>query len=68
MMGKIKLETNEDGDMAYLYLPKHPGKGSAGVIKKQVSLHEIVKDYQGPEIFLDFDENGVIVGVELFLA
>ncbi|WP_411705599.1 DUF2283 domain-containing protein [Edaphovirga cremea] len=67
MMEKIKLETNDDGDMAYLYLPKHPGKGIAGVTAKQISLHTVVEGYQGPEIFLDFDKNGVMIGMELFL-
>lgn len=63
----IKLEKNEDGDMAYLFLPEHPGKGKAGVVTKQVSLHSVIANYQGPEIFLDFDKNGVIIGIEFLL-
>lgn len=51
MINKVKLEINEDGDMAYLYLPKHPGKGTAGVVKKQISLHTIVANYQGLRFF-----------------
>jgi uncharacterized protein YuzE len=67
MMTNIKLEVNEDGDMAYLYLPKHPVKGTTGVVTKQIPLSSIVADYQGPEVFLDFDNNGAMIGFELFL-
>jgi hypothetical protein len=67
MMVGIKLETNDDGDMAYVYLPNHPGKGVAGVIVKQISLHALIDNYQGPEVFLDFDKNDVMIGMELFL-
>ena len=64
---EIKLEKNEDGDMAYLFLPAHPGKGAPGITTKQISLHSIIVNYQGPEIFLDFDKNGVIIGMEFIL-
>ena len=64
---EIKLERNEDGDMAYLFLPKHPGKGKPGITVKQISLHSVIADYQGPEIFLDFDKDGVIIGMEFLL-
>lgn len=66
-MDDIKLETSEDGDMAYVYLPKHPGKGIAGVTVKQVPMHTLIDNYQGPEIFLYFDKNDVMIGMEFFL-
>ncbi|ASY80524.1 DUF2283 domain-containing protein [Pectobacterium polaris] len=53
--------------MAYLFLPSHPGKGKAGVAVKQVALQSIMDNYQGPEIHLDFDSNGNIIGMEFFL-
>lgn len=61
---KIKLESNKDGDMAYLFLPKHPGKSISGITAKQISLHSIISDYHGPEIILDFDKSGEIIGME----
>ncbi|MDV5354746.1 DUF2283 domain-containing protein [Enterobacter asburiae] len=61
---KVKLESNKDGDMAYLFLPKHPGKGIPGITVKQISLHSIINSYQGPEIILDFDKDGEIIGME----
>lgn len=61
---KMKLESNEDGDLAYLFLPKHPGKGVPGVTVKQYFLHSLIGNYQGPEIVLDFDKDGEIIGME----
>ncbi|EMO4163624.1 DUF2283 domain-containing protein [Morganella morganii] len=60
----IKIETSSDGDMAYLFLPKHPGKGIPGVTSKQISLNSVISNYQGPEILLDFDKAGEIIGME----
>ncbi|MBQ4769777.1 DUF2283 domain-containing protein [Pectobacterium versatile] len=64
---RINLEISDDSDMAYLFLPSHPGKGKAGVTVKQVALQSIMENYQGPEIYLDFDSDGNIIGMEFFL-
>jgi len=64
---KIGMEVNEDGDVAYVSLPEHPGKGSAGVVVKQIGLHSLIAEYKGPEIYLDFDKNGVLIGMEFLL-
>lgn len=63
----INLEKNEDGNMAYLFLPEHPGKGKRGVTVKQILLHSVIANYKGPEIVLDFDKDGVIIGMEFLL-
>ena len=55
----------DDTDTAYLMLPKHPGAGSPGVVKRTESLCALVKGYRGPEVNLDFDNNGVLIGIEL---
>ncbi|AOR63362.1 DUF2283 domain-containing protein [Pectobacterium wasabiae] len=64
---KINLEVSGDGDMAYLVLPNHPGKGKAGVAVKHIALRTIIENYQGPEIYLDFDSNGNMIGMEFLL-
>ncbi|PPE56230.1 hypothetical protein F157LOC_04159 [Pectobacterium brasiliense] len=66
-MNKINLEVSDDGDVAYLVLPNHPGKGKLGVAVKQVALQSIIENYQGPEIYLDFDRDGNIIGMEFLL-
>ncbi|TBL84036.1 DUF2283 domain-containing protein [Hafnia alvei] len=65
MNRKIKLETTNDGDIAYLSLPEHPGRGSVASVAKTIPLHKIIDNYHGPEIFLDFDSTGVVIGIEI---
>lgn len=64
---KICLEVSEenvDGDtVAYLKLPGHPG--ARGSIKKNLRLRDLVGEYSGPELFLDFDVSNTLVGIEI---
>lgn len=62
---KIHLEVGDDDDVvAYLTLPDHPGRSSAGV-KKNIRLRDLIGDYVGPDLFFDFDDGNVLVGVEI---
>lgn len=54
----------DDQDVAYLYLPDHPGQGTSGVVLKQVRLPSLLT-YKGPDLYLDFDEHGQLIGVEV---
>lgn len=64
---KIVLNVSEeDEDVAYLMLPKHPGKGVQHAIRKQVRLSDCL-DYSGPDLYLDFDNEGTLVGIEILL-
>ncbi len=61
---KISLAVSAgDQDVAYLYLPGHPGRGTPGVAR-QVRLSSLMT-YKGPDLFLDFDGDGQLVGVEI---
>jgi hypothetical protein len=63
--GKMELQVSSDDDeVAYLELPGHPGS-SPGVVKKTVSLRELLGDYSGPDLNFDFDENNMLIGVEV---
>jgi hypothetical protein len=35
-----------------------------GFVAKQILLASVIEDYKGPTIYLDFDANGAIVGIE----
>jgi uncharacterized protein YuzE len=61
---KAKYVASEDGDVAYLYLPSHKGEGNP-CVNKQLRLLETLDNYNGPDIYLDFDDNGVLVGLEV---
>lgn len=61
----IEGEDYEDDEVvAYLTLPDHPGAGRVAV-KKNVRLRDLIGDYTGPDLFFDFDEHNVLVGVEI---
>ena len=62
--GEFSLKISEDDpDVAYLRLPSHPG----GLCKmsKSIRLVDVLGKYAGPDIVLDFDEKGVLVGIEI---
>lgn len=64
---KITLIISEDdGDVAYLKLPDHPGNGISGAVNKQVRLLDIIA-YVGPDIYLDFDSKGCLIGLEILI-
>lgn len=56
--------SEDDADVAYLRLPGHPGT-VAGVVKRTACLREIVGEYVGPDVNLDFGEGNVLIGIEI---
>ncbi len=64
-MSKLKLSVSrDDPSIGYLSLPDHPGSGP-GIVKRSVILADIIGQYDGPELVLDFDENERLIGVEI---
>jgi uncharacterized protein YuzE len=62
----INLKISEDDpDVAYLRLPDHPGAGTPNIVSKQITLGELVKGYKGPAVYLDFDNDGKLIGIEI---
>ena len=62
---KISLAVSaDDQGVAYLYLPGHAGRGTPSVAK-QVRLSSLLT-YKGPDLYLDLDGDGQLVGVEIF--
>ncbi len=61
MSSRITLRKSET---VYLALPDHPGKTVPGVVQKSVSLDDFVA-YDGPQVQLDFDEKGRLIGIEV---
>ena len=59
------LKGDDDAIIAYLQLSRHPGKGSPGAVKETVWLHALIPDYKGPAIYLDFDSDKVLIGIEI---
>jgi hypothetical protein len=68
-MSRIELtlsEGDDDGDalVAYLRLPDHPGPGVTGAATRTKRLRNLLK-YEGPDIHLDFDADGRLIGIEI---
>jgi hypothetical protein len=65
MSGRIKIKMERpDSDTVYVALPGYPDPIKPGVVRKSVSLDDIF-EYRGPRVQLDFDEDGILIGVEI---
>jgi hypothetical protein len=63
--GRFELRVSEDdADVAYLRLPSHPGTTPCKM-SKSVRLCDLIGNYEGPDVVLDFDLRGVLVGIEI---
>ena len=60
----VSVDDSEDDVVAYLMLPDHPGEGVA-TVAKNVRLRDLVGDYNGPDLYFDFDASNTLVGVEI---
>jgi len=58
----LKLSGGKHED-AYLQLPTFP----TGKLKtsRSIRLHDLIGKYEGPDINIDFDEQGILVGIEI---
>jgi len=59
---ELRLDHSQPA-MAYLRLPTYPEQWPFGV-SRTICLGDLLGPYEGPEVLLDFDEQGVLVGVE----
>ncbi len=67
MKKKISFSfANKAHDLVYVYLPGHPRQvdGSRGCVKQSIRLVDLM-DYEGPDLIIDFDASGRLIGVEI---
>ena len=57
--------SDDDEDVAYLRLPSHPG-GEVRV-SRSVRLVDLIGPYQGPDLAFDFDQDGLLIGIEILV-
>ena len=62
--GKIEFKLGSEGDVAYISLPDHPGVVH-GVSKKLLRLRDLVGDYEGADLYFDFDKENRLIGIEI---
>ena len=63
--GVFDLRVSNSGhEIAYLRFPTYPKKERVRV-SKSLRLFDAIGAYNGPDIMLDFDQDGVLVGMEI---
>jgi len=64
-VGNFTIKVSEDDDdVAYVRLPTH-SRREGQHITKSVRLFDVMGKIDGPDVILDFDENGTLIGIEI---
>jgi hypothetical protein len=56
---------NENYHTTYVELADHPHESVFGCVRRSVNIHNLVEDYDGPAITIDFDEKNRAIGIEI---
>jgi hypothetical protein len=63
---KIRVKTiGSDSHTAYIALPGHPRELIPGVVSRTICLDDVIEDFEGPRVQLDFDKNKRLIGIEI---
>jgi hypothetical protein len=62
--GRIEFAFGSEEDVAYISLPDHPCRGVGGVVEKLLRLRDLVGDYEGPDLYFDFDKENRLIRIE----
>jgi hypothetical protein len=64
----VRLRTYEDDyHQSYVELVDHPHM-LTHCVHRTVRVHNLIEDYDGPGIAIDFDESGRAIGIEILYA
>ncbi|HCN48447.1 MAG TPA: hypothetical protein DIT10_05030 [Chryseobacterium sp.] len=65
MQNKIIVKISPDDEtVGYVYLPNELDDDKRKVAKT-IDLSDIIRDYKGVAVYLDFNEDGVLIGIEI---
>lgn len=65
MKKKSSLKVSKDGDVAYLHLLTVSDTKEKKKIIRQIRLRDLLPDYIGADIYLDFNTDNVLAGIEI---
>lgn len=68
LMGTVQLFRDTCANASYLILPGHPGRGTKGCVANSVPLDQLITGYDGPDVTLDFDAQGRLIGIEVLAS
>jgi hypothetical protein len=70
---RVKL-IGKDAGTAYIYLPGFPNKSTAGCVARNITLDSLMRDYSGmpgykagPHVHFDFNEDNLLIGIEILV-
>jgi len=61
---RVKL-VGRNAATAYVALPGYPDKPIPGVVARTVNLDDLLPDFVGPRVHLDFNQDGRLIGIEI---
>jgi hypothetical protein len=62
----IRLRTYEDDHhQSYVELADHPHELVSHCVQRSIRVHNLIENYDGPSIVIDFDENNRAIGIEI---
>lgn len=59
------VQYDDEPGAAYLQLQDHPHVNLPGNVKRTVDVHNLIDNYNGPGLFIDFNEDGIAIGIEI---
>ncbi len=64
MKKKIDIKSyGADNHTVYLSFEGHTHE--PGIVRKTISIYQLIQGYNGPQINIDFNENGQAIGIEV---
>ncbi|MDC8100604.1 hypothetical protein [Chryseobacterium rhizosphaerae] len=65
MQNKIIVKISPDDEtVGYIYMPNELDDDMRKVVKT-IDLSDVIKDYKGVSVYLDFNKDGVLIGIEI---
>lgn len=63
----MSLETVWEDELGegYVYLPNHPGAGTAGCVARSLDVFAFDPSLRGLQVILDIDDQDRIIGIEI---
>ena len=61
---RVRISGTES-ENAYVTLPGYPVEPQGGVVSRTISLEEVIPGFKGPCVNLDFDRDGLLIGIEI---
>jgi len=63
---RVRL-VGDNAHTAYIALPGYPEEVAPHVVSRTLNLYDLVNTYSGPQVNLDFNREGVLIGIEILV-